>query len=158
MIGGTMKSAVVAAVAVSALGASVTMASADVVPGTEDGWGTPPGGVTLSVVGDDGSGNHQLSVTWGAIDPVPANDGYWQCQVDERFTPPSTDQYPTSVNKATFDVKLIPPTGGSFQKSVTEAPGQRISLSIRCSTLYPGAFPATPPAPAFGWKFDYQLR
>jgi hypothetical protein len=151
------RSGIVAVLAASALAASVAVAGADVVPGTEDGWGAPPGGVTLSVVGDDGSGNHQLSVTWGSIDPAPANGGYWQCEVNERFTPTSNDTYPTSVSKAFFDVKLVPPSGGSFQRGVAGAPGQRITMSITCYTVYPGAFATTPPSPPFGWHFDYQL-
>ncbi|MDT5287267.1 MAG: hypothetical protein QOF88_2156 [Mycobacterium sp.] len=152
-----VKSVLAAVLVGSALGASVTTATADVVPGTEDGWGTPPGGVTLSVVGDDGSGNHLLSVTWGSIDPIPNDGGYWQCQVDERFTPKSDDKYPTSVSKAYFDVKLVPPSGGSFQQKVAGVPGERIAMSIRCYTVYPGAFATTPPSPPFGWHFDYQL-
>jgi hypothetical protein len=146
-----LKSIMVAVLMGAALSAGVATATADVVPGTEDGWGTPPGGVTLSVVGDDGSGNHLLSVTWGAIDPIPSDGGYWQCGVQEYFTP-------KSVSKAFFDVKLLPPSGGSYQQKVANAdPGERISLSIRCYTVHPGAFGVTPPSPEFGWKFDYQL-
>lgn len=152
-----MNAAFAVVLAGSSLGASVAIASADVVPGTDDGWGTPPGGVTLSVVGDDGSGNHSLTVTWGSVEPIPADGGYWQCQVDERVTPKSDDRYPVSVSKAFFDVKLVPPSGGSFERRVAEAPGALIKMSIRCSTLYPGAVGTTPPAPAFGWQFDYQL-
>ncbi len=152
------RSVLVAVLVGSALGASVTAASADVVPGTEDGWGTPPGGVMLSVVGDDGSGNHELSVVWGPIREIPSEGGYWQCEVDERFTPKSSDdKYPSSVSKANFDVNLLPPSGGSFQQKVTEAPGERIALSIQCYTVYPGAFAVTPPSNPFGWHFDYQL-
>ena len=64
----------------------VATAAADVVPGTEDGWGHPPGGVMLTVDGDDGSGNHTLTLTWGNIDPVLKDDGYWLCAVTERST------------------------------------------------------------------------
>ena len=135
-----------------ALSASVTSAAAEVVPGTEDGWGRPPGGVTLSVVGDDGSGNHSLTVTWGAVDPVPADGGYWQCEVDER-----TLSNGSSTLNAYFDVKLDPASGGSFQRQVSEVPGARIKMSLQCSTLYPGSGAATPPSAPFGWHFDYQL-
>lgn len=158
-----VKSVLVAVLVGSALGASVTAASADVVPGTEDGWGTPPGGVTLSVVGDDGSGNHLLTVTWGPIDPIPADGGYWSCDVDERYTPTQLDdqgrspKFPESTTKANFRVKLDPPSGGSFQQNVVEAPGARIKMSIECRTVYPGAFPVTPGSAPFGWRFEYQL-
>lgn len=148
----------------SALWASVTTAGADVVPGTEDGWGAPPGGVTLSVVGDDGFGNHALTVTWGSIDPLPAYGGYWRCDVSERSTTTRSDDHggkytsDEPVVAVNFDVKLDPPAGGSFRRDIAEAPGERIELNIRCSTVYPGAFATTPPSPPFGWQFVYQLR
>ena len=158
-----VKSVLVAVLVGSALAASVTAASADVVPGTEDGWGTPPGGVTLSVVGDNGSGNHLLTVTWGSIDPIPADGGYWSCDVGERYTPTQLDdqgrspKFPESISKANFRVKLDPSTGGSFQQKVVEAAGARIKMSIECRTVYPGALPVTPGAAPFGWRFEYQL-
>ena len=158
-----VKSVLVAVLVGSALGASVTAASADVVPGTEDGWGTPPGGVTLSVVGDDGSGNHLLTITWGSIDPIPADGGYWSCDVDERYTPTQLDdqgrspKFPESISKANFRVKLDRSSGGSFQQKVVEAAGARIKMSIECRTVYPGAFATTPPSAPFGWRFEYQL-
>lgn len=148
----SVKSALVVVLVGSALAASVTTAAADVVPGTEDGWGSPPGGVTLSVVGDDGSGNHALAVTWDAVDPIPANGGYWQCAVDER-----TIKDGSSTLTDYFDVKLDPASGGSFQRQVSEAPGARIKMSLKCSTVYPGSGAATPPSAPFGWHFEYQL-
>ena len=148
----SVKSVLAAVLVGLALGASVTTAAADVVPGTEDGWGSPPGGVTLSVVGDDGSGNHALTVTWGAVDPIPADGGYWQCAVDE-----STISNGSSTIKAYFDVKLDPASGGSFRRQVSEAPGARIKMSLQCSTVYPGSGAATPPSAPFGWHFEYQL-
>lgn len=152
-----------AALVGAALGAGAASAGADVVPGTEDGWGSPPGGVMLSVSADDGSGNHILDVTWGAVDPIPADGGYWQCQVNERSTTTRLDTHDGSytseepVVNAYFDVKLLPPSGGSYQQQVTQAPGERIKLDIRCLTYYPSSTGATPPSPAFGWHFDYQL-
>ena len=159
-----MRAMLGAVLVASALGASVTAAGADVVPGTEDGWGTPPGGVTLSVVGDDGSGSHLLTVTWGPIEPIPADGGYWQCEVNERSATTRSDDHGGSYTSdepivaVNFDVKLNPPSGGSFEKKVVEAPGELLKMDFRCYTVYPNAFATTPPSPPFGWKFEYQLR
>ena len=87
-----VKSVLVAVLMGSALGASVTAASADVVPGTEDGWGTPPGGVTLSVVGDD---------------------------LDDQGRSP---KFPESISKASFRVKLDPPLEEAFSRTLSRLP------------------------------------
>jgi len=158
-IGG--KAVAATALVAVALG-GVATAAADVVPGTEDGWGHPPGGVMLTVDGDDGSGNHTLTLTWGNIDPVLKDDGYWLCAVTERSTTTrkgteGSNSGNVPVLNLAYDVKLLPATGGSSQRQVSAPAGERLQMGLQCSTHWPGAFATTPPSALFGWEFQYQL-
>lgn len=145
------RAALAAALAVGALWLGSAAATAEVVPGTERGYGQPPGGVRLTV-DDHGSGNHALTLTWGAVGAPLPDDGYWVCRVQERS---ATGR---DARMHYFDANLVPPTGGMYRWHVSAAPGDRIAMRLECRTRFPHAFATTPPSPDFGWYFDYQLR
>ncbi|ORA69049.1 hypothetical protein BST26_13745 [Mycolicibacterium insubricum] len=146
-----------------ALGAGTPAATAEVVPGSEDGWGQPPGGVMLTVDGDDGSGHHTLNLTWGNIDPLPKENGIWQCTVTERSTTTQRGMVGSApgdipVVNLSYTVDLLPATGGGNRRQVSAPAGELINMRLECRTYIPGAFATTPPSAPFGWHFQYQLR
>ncbi|MFN8069867.1 MAG: hypothetical protein U0R77_14125 [Mycolicibacterium insubricum] len=159
-IGGKAALAVLVA---GALGAGTPAATAEVVSGSEDGWGQPPGGVMLTVDGDDGSGHHTLNLTWGNIDPLPKENGIWQCTVTERSTTTQRGMVGSApgdipVVNLSYTVDLLPATGGGNRRQVSAPAGELINMRLECRTYIPGAFATTPPSAPFGWHFQYQLR